>query len=742
MSSSQPIAKRVHAVDQSNQDVVLYIALPSAEKTDSKKYHLIVDHFVPNACYKFPKAANGRKFQYKWLGKYPWLRYSQQADGGFCLPCVLFARISSLRCDPDLLVKTPLTDFKRALEKLDQHADRHYHKQSVVAMDEFVKVLSGEQQDIQSQLDDMSTAEVTENRKKMRSIVETIILCGRQNIPLRGHRDNMLDLERDETANKGNFWALLHFRVAAGDTVLGDHLERSAKNAIYTSPDIQNQIIEILGHNVRHKILSKVHKAQFFTIIADEVTDCSNKEQLGIVLRYVDQDSSQIHEDLVTFIECDSGVCGSDLAGYMLGFLRAEGVDLTKMRGQAYDGAGSMSGKTNGAAALITAEYPLALYLHCASHCLNLVVVKSLDETNVRNMMGIAFKVWLFFSAHPKRQNKLEEAIGETQPESKVKKLKDLCRTRWIQRIDAIDRFQTLHPSIVHCLKSISAEGSHRWSHDSLIDSKTLLLAITTTEFLSALVIVNACLHLLHGLTCSLQAEAKDIVGAVSEISCVRATLKKIREDVSSRHKEWFTTVEQMCHSVGDEPSLPRLCARQAHRSNIPAENACEYYRRVISIPLLDHLISQIESRFTSHHQTALHGLYLVPALLVQKPVEEMLPKIELLGDMYEDDIPSINSLPSEFQCWYLKWKQQEQEHGLVSLPNTLSFTLSQPLYLFPNIRVLLLILCTLPVTSCSVERSFSGLKRIKKPSQIYHGERSLVLPGSTSCTQRHRRIS
>lgn len=118
----------------------------------------------------------------------------------------------------------------------------------------------------------------------------------------------------------------------------------------------------------------------------------------------MDRESSQIREDLVTFIECDTGVTGRNLADKMLSFLRLQGVDLTKMRGQAYDGAGSMAGKTSGAAALIT-EYPLALYLHCASHCLNLAVVKSLDETNIRNMMGIVDKVWIFFSAHSKQQS-------------------------------------------------------------------------------------------------------------------------------------------------------------------------------------------------------------------------------------------------------------------------------------------------------------------------------------------------
>ena len=59
--------------------------------------------------------------------------------------------------------------------------------------------------------------------------------------------------------------------------------------------------------------------------------------------------------------------------------LRSYGLDLTKLRGQAYDGAGNMAGSVRGTAALITAQYPLALYRHCESHRLNLAVVKSLQ---------------------------------------------------------------------------------------------------------------------------------------------------------------------------------------------------------------------------------------------------------------------------------------------------------------------------------------------------------------------------
>ena len=61
-----------------------------------------------------------------------------------------------------------------------------------------------------------------------------------------------------------------------------------------------------------------------------------------------------------------------------------------------------------------------------------------------------------------------------------------------------------------------------------------------------------------------------------------------------------------------------------------------------------------------------------------------------------------------------MKWQQKLSEHGQASLPSTPTHALRHATTMFPNIRALLSILCTLPVTSCSAERSFSAVKRIK----------------------------
>ena len=82
----------------------------------------------------------------------------------------------------------------------------------------------------------------------------------------------------------------------------------------------------------------------------------------------------------------------------------------------------------------------------CLHHCPTMarfdtsyLDIDILDERSIRNMIGVVNRVSVFFAAHPKRQRKLEETIDQAQSGSAAKKLKDLCRTRWVERIDALD---------------------------------------------------------------------------------------------------------------------------------------------------------------------------------------------------------------------------------------------------------------------------------------------------------------
>ena len=64
-------------------------------------------------------------------------------------------------------------------------------------------------------MNDESTSAVKRNREILKSLIKCLQFCGRQGVGLRGHRDN----DTDNFLNKGNFKALIQFRIDAGDKV-------------------------------------------------------------------------------------------------------------------------------------------------------------------------------------------------------------------------------------------------------------------------------------------------------------------------------------------------------------------------------------------------------------------------------------------------------------------------------------------------------------------------------------------
>ena len=75
--------------------------------------------------------------------------------------------------------------------------------------------------------------------------MKCVVLCGKQNLPLRGHRDDSQHIE-DNNINSGNFQALINFRVDSGDENFKNYLENSPRNATYRSKRIQNEIINVI----------------------------------------------------------------------------------------------------------------------------------------------------------------------------------------------------------------------------------------------------------------------------------------------------------------------------------------------------------------------------------------------------------------------------------------------------------------------------------------------------------------
>ena len=88
---------------------------------------------------------------------------------------------------------------------------------------------------------------IVNNQKLLESLFRIVLLCGKQRIPLWGHKDDNISwFEEDDDNNEENFIELVRFR-AATDDILSRHLKSTPKNAHYTSKTIQNEIIDVIG---------------------------------------------------------------------------------------------------------------------------------------------------------------------------------------------------------------------------------------------------------------------------------------------------------------------------------------------------------------------------------------------------------------------------------------------------------------------------------------------------------------
>ena len=115
------------------------------------------------------------------------------------------------------------------------------------------------------------------------------MMCGEQGLALRGHREsgNLV------VHNDGNFRALSRFWIDLGDPVLRDHLLSARQSAMYVSPGIQNEIIDIIGKIFPKKIIAEVTPSGIFTVLADGTQGCGKTDQLTICLRYVTTKNQQ-----------------------------------------------------------------------------------------------------------------------------------------------------------------------------------------------------------------------------------------------------------------------------------------------------------------------------------------------------------------------------------------------------------------------------------------------------------------
>jgi len=568
--------------------------------------------------------------------------------------------------------------------------------------------LLGEIPSVDVVLNSQLKQQIVDNRKRILPIIDTVILCGRQGLALRGDGDhgNMQSLE-DPLTNDGNFRALLRYRANGGDEHLVNQLLRSGLNATYISSTIQNEVIHACNDLILADVVEKVNAAHCFSVLADETADISGTEQFALCVRYMDCDVGVVREDFLQFVPVFD-VTGKSLATVLNDSLIRFGIDVQYLRGQGYDGAAAMSGRLHGAQSYVRALHPLALYVHCGAHSLNLAISDACAVAPIRNCLGTIGSVYNFLNT-PKRLEVLRSTIERLCPGAHATRLVQMCPTRWVQRHDSVIVFIELLKAVIDCLETIS-----EWrDRDSSSGASQLLSSVMQSQFLVSIHVVAKIFAVNIGLCRFLQKENVDLLEALNCADSVLAIVQEMRENADSVFAQLFATVAALCSDIDVELVKPRVTKRQTCRNNFPAETPEEYFRAAVFIPFADSFCVQLQDRLLKHRNVLSNFMCLLPdnlSVSLEKPTADQLTAVQRLAETYAVDVQcSSDVVAAELHLWY------RQVAALEKPPKNAvdGFVLCNG-DLLPSIKKLLQVMATLPVTTCNSERSFSSLRRIK----------------------------
>jgi hypothetical protein len=166
------------------------------------------------------------------------------------------------------------------------------------------------------------------------------------------------------------------------------------------APSIQKDIVKAAAHETSKAIICDI-KDDLFSILIDESRDSSVKEQMSIVLRYVDK-KGHVIERFFGVVHV-ANTCAISLKLALESLFAKYNLSLSRVRGQGYDGASNMQGEFNGLKSLILKEHKCAFYVHCFAHQLQLALVavaKKDDDiawffvvvNNLSNVVGASCK--------------------------------------------------------------------------------------------------------------------------------------------------------------------------------------------------------------------------------------------------------------------------------------------------------------------------------------------------------------
>ncbi|KAJ6926867.1 zinc finger MYM-type protein 1-like [Populus alba x Populus x berolinensis] len=609
--------------------------------------------------YDFPQKQFGnistlRRFNPAWFGAYPtWLEYSIAKDAAFCLYCYLF----KLKGGVDSFVGDGFSNWKKK-ERFDLHIGK-------------------------------SNSSHNAARIKCENLMN-------QGLPFRGHD------ECECSSNQGNYLELLHFLSRNNEAIKRVTFSEAPKHNKLTSPDIQKDITQAAAEEITNVIIKDLGES-LFSILIDESRDISIKEQMAVVIRYVDNNGHLIERFLG--IQHVSDTTASSLKAAIEALFSKHGLSISRLRGQGYDGASNMRGEFNGL---------LQLTLVAVTKKHNEVGDVFNFISSIINIVGASCKRMEVI--REKQYARIIEGLenGEISSGRGLNQETSLRRygdTRWGSHYITIIRLLAMFSSVLDVLEIIREDGMNSEQRTEAI---VLTGIMESFNFVFMLHCLRRILAVTNELSQALQRKDQDIENAMSLLKTSKERFKLMREN------DWESLLEEVSSfcikhdidilNMDDEYKLRGRSRRKSQGITNLHHFCYELFNNIIDIQL-----TELDDRFT---ETSMELLLCVACLSPNDSFstfnKEKLIRLALFYPS-EFSIVDLMVLGDQLDTYIIDLRGDDEFSGIEGIASLAEkMVKTKKNLIFPSVYMLIKLSLLLPVATATVERVFSAMHIVK----------------------------
>ncbi|XP_076899643.1 uncharacterized protein LOC143553548 [Bidens hawaiensis] len=647
-----------------------------------------------------------RKFRPEWFKTHEnWLEYSVKTDKAYCLFCYLFPETGQ----KDAFVTDGFGNWSHS-DRISSHVGgiRSLHNKARKKGEDLLK----QEQSIHVVFDKQTNKQKRDYRLRLSTSVRLAKGLLNGGLPFRG------DDESESSLYRGHFIEFLKLLGEINEDIAKVILSNAPGRCQMIAPSIQKEICNCFAQEVLKKIFNELGD-DVFAILVDESRDISKKEQMAVVLRYVDQ-FGIVKERFIGLVHVKE-TTASSLKSAIDDLFARYNLSLRKVRGQGYDGASNMSGEFNGLKALILKENSSAYFIHCFAHQLQLVVValatkhhdiyKFFDEvSDLTNVVGASCKRVDLIRESQRERLHLNPEIETGRGKSQELSLARAGDTRWSSHEKTLLRLLALCPAVIDVLEYIENWGEIRAQKSQ---AHGLHVYIKSFNFVFYLHLMKYILGVTNTLSQALQRKDQDIMNAVELVRSTKKALENYRlegfdsllKDVTSFCDKYEIEVVNM----EDEYVDPKNRRRKTNITNR------HHYVVNNFNTVLDMQIQELGNRF---NEVTTDLLTFMSSL---SPCRDFRPfhKLNLLklAEMYPYDFSfdERDKLMFELGHYIANVKEDSRFDNLKGVSDLAKMMVETRKHIdYPLVYRLIKLSLVLPVATASVERSFSSMKHVK----------------------------